>query len=712
MVGGSAATPPVNASYRWTWAVGVALLAVLAALIGSQPRWNARLQSSGFDTYQILKPRQIVSTPATVVEIDERSIARLGQWPWPRTVMAELITGINRARPLAIGVDILMPEPDRLSPERVLEQAQQSDPVLAQRLSMLPSSDIVLGRAISGAPVVLGIAGTPERSGGELIAAPFVVVDRARRDHSTATPAANLARYAGGLANIDLLDRAAAGHGLISAGRSDDVIRRLPVAARIDERFVPSMPIEMLRVALNANAIRLFVDGPKIESIAVGDFVVPTEGDGELRIYYAQPDPRRSVSAIDVLDGRVESSRFEQKLVLVGTTGLAMVDYQNTPLGKRMPASDIQAQVLENLFDQTWLVRPSWAGELELALFALPGLLLIAVTPLWKPRNAALLATACIMLPIVVGVAAFLALRLVLDAAAPALGLVVLFSFLLLLSLGEASRQRRRLEQIVQAQREQAAYVAGELEAARRIQTGFLPRADFLRGDRRIELAASMTPAREVGGDLYDFFLLDSDRLFFLIGDVAGKGVSASLFMAVSKALYKSATLRSADATIGELMRTANTEVSRDNPEMFFLTAFAGVLDLRSGELEYCNAGHDNPYLLRADGAAAARLADGAGPPLCSVERFDYQSADGRMEAGDLLCLVTDGVTDAQNAAGERYGTRRLQELLGGRHAGASCAQALVDAVRADVQSFAAGAEPADDITVLALHWIGPRASA
>jgi serine phosphatase RsbU (regulator of sigma subunit) len=219
-----------------------------------------------------------------------------------------------------------------------------------------------------------------------------------------------------------------------------------------------------------------------------------------------------------------------------------------------------------------------------------------------------------------------------------------------------------------------------------------------------------MTPAREVGGDLYDFFLLDSDRLFFLIGDVAGKGVSASLFMAVSKALYKSATLRSADATIGELMRTANTEVSRDNPEMFFLTAFAGVLDLRSGEIEYCNAGHDNPYLLRPDGAKLARLADGAGPPLCSVERFDYQSADGRMEPGDLLCLVTDGVTDAQNAAGERYGTRRLQELLGERHA--NCAQALVDAVRADVQSFAAGAEPADDITVLALHWIGPRASA
>jgi CHASE2 domain-containing sensor protein len=203
-----------------------------------------------------------------------------------------------------------------------------------------------------------------------------------------------------------------------------------------------------------------------------------------------------------VLDGKVDPLRFDHKLVLIGITGLAVADYQNTPLGVRMPGIEIQAQVLENLFDQTWLSRPRWASHVEVALFALLGLTLIAVTPRWKPRNAALLATAFMALPVAAAFIAFFSRRMVFDAAAPALGLLVLFSFLLLLSLGEAGRQRKRLEQMVQAQREEAAYIDGELAAAKRIQTGFLPRADFLRDDPRIELAAALIPAREVGGEL------------------------------------------------------------------------------------------------------------------------------------------------------------------------------------------------------------------
>lgn len=690
----------------------MALLVGLATLIWLQPRWNSRLQSTWFDTYQLLKPREVATSPVTVVEIDEASLTKLGQWPWSRTVLAEMIRSIARERPAAIGIDILMPEPDRLSPDRLLAQARRADPTLADRLPSLPSSDGELARTIAEAPVVLGLAGTPAPTSRQPLAPPFVVVDRSQRNPLLATAVVDLPHYAGALTSIDLLDRSATGHGLISAGRSDDVIRRIPLASRIANAYVPSLPIEMLRIALQASAIRLFVDGPIVESIGVGNFVVPTEPDGELRIYYSRRDSHRSVSAIDVLDGKIDPLRLDHKLVLIGTTGLAVADYQNTPLGVRMPGIEIQAQILENLFDQTWLRRPRWAPRFELALFAVLGLTLIAVTPRWKPRNAALLATAFMVLPVAASFIAFFSRRLVFDAAAPALALLVLFSFLLLLSLGEAGKQRKRLEQLVQAQREQAAYIDGELAAAKRIQMGFLPRADFLRDDPRVELAAAMTPAREVGGDLYDFFLLGSDRLFFLIGDVAGKGVSASMFMAVSKALYKSATLRSPGSPIADLMRGANDEVSRDNPEMFFVTVFAGVLNLGSGQLDYCNAGHENPYLLTQDYAGAVRLTDGAGPPLCSVDQFAYEGAWRRLHPGETLILVTDGVADAQNPAGERYGSRRLQERLAGLAPAGTGAHALVDALCADIRSFTAGAEATDDITVVALRWAGSPGTA
>jgi serine phosphatase RsbU (regulator of sigma subunit)/CHASE2 domain-containing sensor protein len=749
----AAGQPKGSAQSRITL-IGLGLLACLTLLSWWTPRLDDRLQSAAFDSYQRLKPREIEATPVMVVEIDEPSLARLGQWPWPRTRLAELIHRIAQHAPLAIGIDILMPEPDRLSPERLLQDARQRDSVpasqleLLQLLQSLPSNDSELARAIAAGSVVLPVVGTPDRSSDEPMVPPFIVVDRARGAGQADDVAAGVPHFAGARMNIPELDRAAAGHGVISAAPGENVIRRLPLVVRLAERLAPSFATEMMRVALGVPDIRLYARGRAVEAIAIGRFVVPPESDGQIRLYYSGRDPRRRVSALDVLDGTVDPERLQSKLVLVATAGLALVDYQHTPLGERMPGTEVHAQLLENLVGETWLTRPAWAPWAELGVLVLLGLALVWATPRWKPGHLALLAVGCIAIPVLAGIGAFLWLKLVFDAATPSLALLILFGGLLVPTLAEASRQRRALERTIQLQREQAAYVAGELEAARRIQLGFLPRPDALRDDPRVEIAASMTPAREVGGDLYDFFRVDEDRLFFLIGDVSGKGVSASLFMAVGKALCKSITLRNPRAPISELMRAANEELSRDNPELFFVTAFAGILDLDSGALAYSNAGHDNPYLMSSrrkacpgpdpgpgpidgtlpteftsltdvpsltdvtqpiDATDVTRLTDAGGPPLCTVDDFPYLSAHQPLQSGDLLCLVTDGVTDAQNPDGERYGSERLQQLLARQPIGVS-AQTLVDAIGADLRTFIASAEPADDLTILALRWSGPVA--
>jgi adenylate cyclase len=146
-----------SAGSRRIWVVGLLTLLLLSALIGFEPVWNSRLQSFWFDTFQTLAPRKIESTPAIVVEIDEKSLAALGQWPWPRTILAELLRDIEQHQPLAIGVDILMSEADRLSPQQLLQRARQQDPILAERLAALPSNDAELAAAIGAAPVVLAI---------------------------------------------------------------------------------------------------------------------------------------------------------------------------------------------------------------------------------------------------------------------------------------------------------------------------------------------------------------------------------------------------------------------------------------------------------------------------------------------------------------------------------------------------------------------------
>ena len=132
-------------------------------------------------------------------------------------------------------------------------------------------------------------------------------------------------------------------------------------------------------------------------------------------------------------------------------------------------------------------------------------------------------------------------------------------------------------------------------------------------------------------------------------------------------------------------MTAANAEVSRDNVEMLFVTVFAAILDLRSGELAYCNAGHENPYLLRPGSAQVERIADGDGPPLCAMSDYDYRSACRRLAPGELLCLMTDGVTEAQNAAGALYGHARAEQVIGERFRSAASARELVTALQADV---------------------------
>ena len=398
--------------------------------------------------------------------------------------------------------------------------------------------------------------------------------------------------------------------------------------------------------------------------------------------------------------------------MLIGPTAIGMEALQDTPIGERMSGSEIQAQLLENLLDGTLLRRPTWAPAGEAILILLFGSLLTWAMRDLHPLSAALLMLALVTLPLLGAFGLFRSQRMLFDAATPALYLLLISGVLLVLALAESTRLRRSLEGVVQAQRERSARIAGELEAAQRIQTASLPRPDLLRDDDRAELSAALTPAREVGGDLYDFFMLDHDRLFLLIGDVAGKGLSASIFMAVSKALYKGLMIRTPGADIGDIMSAANAEVSRDNVEMLFVTVFAAILDLRSGELAYCNAGHENPYRVRRRELAARAH---------HRRRRSAAVRDGRLRVPQRELPARAGRSAVLPDRRRRRSPGPRRRALRARPGGAvivdlardgASTRALVTALQADVVAFADGAEPHDDVTILALRWQGPPGAA
>ncbi len=684
--------------------LGAALLVILLtlSLFPSLPMVsNVRLML--FDGYQKLAPRQRTLAPAVIVAIDEKSLQEMGQWPWPRTIMAQLIEMIARSQPAAIGLDVLMPEADRMSPASIARLIEKIDSRLARRLERLPSNDTVLADTIRRHSVVLGIAGLEEKNLTVTISrsAPF-------RIHGP-DPTPHLRQFAGSLRSLELLDDAAAGHGLLSVDPGGGVLRRVPLLASVDGVLTPALSMEVLRIATQTPAFVAVGEAGRLKGIGVADVFIPTNADGTLWVHFGPHDENRFVSATDVFHGRIDAEQMRGKIALIGATSLGLYDFQTTPLGEQIPGIEVHAQILEGIFEDSLLQRPESFGNLERGLLLISGLILILAVPVVKPRMAAVLYAALVVCLLAFGFALYYWLQMLLDVALPVAACNLLFGVMLTGTLTEADRQRRALRQALASEREAAARAAGEMLAAQRIQTGMLPppSASFYH-DARFSLQALIEPAKSVGGDVYDFFKLDNDRIFFMVGDVAGKGLPASIFMAVSKALYKSAALRTQPGTdIGEVMRTANIEIARDNPETLFVTVFAGILDLNSGELNWCNAGHDAPICVRPDQGNPTRLEGDSGPPLCVIEGYAYRPERHRLTPGEALCLFTDGVTEAMNAGNELYGRERLNRVLEAS-AGASTDQ-LVDAIRNDVRAFVLDTEPSDDLTILVLRWNGGK---
>ena len=260
-------------------------------------------------------------------------------------------------------------------------------------------------------------------------------------------------------------------------------------------------------------------------------------------------------------------------------------------------------------------------------------------------------------------------------------------------------RTSRNLERLRRVDAERAR-MNGELHVASKIQQSMLPREEV--GDERLAVSGFLKPAREVGGDLYDYFIRD-EKLFFCIGDVSGKGAPSAMFMAVAHALFRSASAH--EDHPARIMQTVNETTCQGNESNMFVTLFIGVLDLPTGRLCYCNAGHDAPVILRDESLEmrVERLAVKANLPIGIFAEYNYEMQETTIESGSTLFLYTDGLTEAMNKAHEQFGMQHIEAVLG------TCAdrqpKSILTTVIDAVHGFVKDAEQSDDLTLLAIHY-------
>jgi sigma-B regulation protein RsbU (phosphoserine phosphatase) len=245
--------------------------------------------------------------------------------------------------------------------------------------------------------------------------------------------------------------------------------------------------------------------------------------------------------------------------------------------------------------------------------------------------------------------------------------------------------------------------IESELKIAHDIQMGILPKMfPPFPEKKELDIHATLLPAKEVGGDFYDFFFIDDDHLCFTIGDVSGKGVPASLFMAVTSTLIKAKSAK--DMTPAQIIQSVNVDLCAESDSNMFVTAFLGILNIRTGKIEYSNGGHNIPYIIRKDGKVEI-LENTASLALGVMGSFQYQNKAAMLEAGDGIYLYTDGVTEAMDFKDELYSEEKLEKML--KEAYSQPSKGIVQKTVDEVQNHSQGVPQSDDITVVMLRYLG-----
>src|SRR3954449_597666 len=428
--------------------VGYARLLCLGLLIGiaalriADPPPVEEFRVRTFDTFQVLEPRVKTARPVRIVNIDEKSLAKFGQWPWPRTIVADLVTNLTRFGAVAIGFDVMFAEPDRLSPALAADSLRNLDEPTRAKLRALPGNDDILADAMRQSRVALGETGLP-----------YVVAELDKELPVTGLallgdeqPQRFMVQFPGLLRSTPVLEAAASGHGLLTIKTErDGIVRRVPMIMQAQGLTMPSLSFEMLRLASGSDTILIKSTDVGVTSVAVKGFAVPTDLHGQIWVHFAPNDPSIYISAADVLEGKVDADSIAGRLVLIGTAAVGLQDVKTTPISPVMPGVEIHAQILEAALTGQLLVQPIWGPLAEFLSAMILGIAVIAFAPMFGPVS--LIAVGAFFASLLVGTSWFYysQQRLLIDPTYPLLSTTAIYLTLIFFSFVREQSQRRQI---------------------------------------------------------------------------------------------------------------------------------------------------------------------------------------------------------------------------------------------------------------------------
>mgnify|MGYP005992199571 FL=1 len=619
------------------------LFILLITLKVINPQIIQKLSFINYDFYQKVFNRGEVKN-ITIVDIDEKSIAQIGQFPWRRDIYSKILNNLNQHNPLAIAFDIVFSEEDKQNPKSLLSQLQKES---NQYIDIdVPNTNQIFVDSLSKSKVILPILGEPNESFIKNNSKPKLRVLAKGND-----PRGFIYKYKNKITSLEEINNAASGIGSISLIPSiDGIIRKIPVLYNIDNLIWPSIALETVRVATKQKNLLVKSNDYGIELIKTRKNVIPSDQNGVINIKFRDFDKTNYISAIDIINNNFDKKRIENNIILIGSSAQALFDIVKIANGKVVPGVQIHAHIIDNILNNQSIIKNIYTQVSENIIFILLLIFLVFIPMKIKPKFSIIFFIGTVVLINLISIIIY-QFNFYLDSLFSIIsGTLIFMTSLYFRYLDEniIAIENDKKQSILKKERE----IAGE------VQKKLFPK------NKKIEeyIFAKNTPAKDVSGDYYDYYQVNDNEIYFILGDVTGKGIKAGILMANAAAVFRS--LAKMNSSVARTALYINNQVKDSSYQSMFITAILGRLNIEKKEMEFINMGHEPMMVL--DENFNFEYVKSTLPPsgLMAVKDESFFKTTTMDITGKTILIYTDGVTEGYVDEGKELEVAGLEQEI------------------------------------------------
>ena len=623
------------------------MLFFLIVLKTINPSFIKSISYLSFDLYQKIFPLDKQDSKVVIINIDEKSLSKFGQFPWNRSIFAKIIENVNRSNPKVIGFDIFFTEKDKQTPEEIIKAYNILSSDVINYLTNIQSHDERFRQQLDVSNSVLAVLGSKVASEGSYdrsAKAKFISKGGDPKNFTYAFP------YS--IGSLEILENSVKGLGSISfLDQSDGIIRSLPLIVRFKNKLYPTMGLEMVRVGSKQKNLFIEMNEVGIKRVSVRPYKISSDPNGIFWIRYKKTKKNQYISASSVFDGKFDESIFKDKYVLIGASAQGLFDLVKTPLGVTIPGVEVHANVIENILDNSYLTRNPNIYVFELLFSIIIAFVTFYFSQIIKPKYSLAIFFGSTVSVILIGFGFFLLRSELVDFSYPVFMVTAVFL------TGLYFRFIKENELAISNLQKQAA-LKKERELAGEVQKRLFPEI------KKFEhfVYAKNVPARDVSGDYYDIIEINENEFYFTLADVSGKGVRSGMLMAKASSVFR--TLSNLKLPLEKIVFLVNNEIVEAKFKGMFVTAVFGKMNVSNGEIEIVNAGHESIMLF--DEGKNYEFIKSDLPPIGIIKYSNEAMVIKRNLniKNKTFVVYTDGVTEGYLKNGNELGVEGVKNII------------------------------------------------